>query len=116
LTPTSSFALAAQRARLRPVGYPNLPRDLIRRAENENFPLVGLSAIRELRRALDELEAAAMLRAREMGASTTDLGQALGLTRQAAYYRLRHLLDRQTDPPADDVTVVLEDEERSRPG
>jgi hypothetical protein len=38
------------------------------------------------------------------------------LTRPAAYYRLRHLLDRQTDPPADDVTVVLEDEERSRPG
>jgi hypothetical protein len=96
------------------VAYPTLPRDLIRRAENENFPLIGLAAIRELRRALEELEGAAVLRAREMGASTSDIGEALGITRQAAYYRLRHLRDRgRPEGGAEGITVVLEDEDRA---
>jgi CRP-like cAMP-binding protein len=96
------------------VAYPTLPRDLIRRAENENFPLIGLAALRELRKRLDELEAAAMLRAREMGASTSDMGEALGLTRQAAYYRIRHLLERR-EGSNDEVTLVLRDEEPASP-
>lgn len=89
------------------VAYPTLPRDLIKRAENDNFPLIGLAALRELRRALDELEAAAILRARDMGASTSDVGEALGLTRQAAYYRLRQLLERRK---AGGIVVVPESE------
>jgi hypothetical protein len=97
------------------VAYPTLPRDLVKRAENENFPLVGLSALRELRRALDELESAAMLRAREMGASTTDIGLALGLTRQAAYYRIRHLLERRNAEEADVVIVPETDPVDPRP-
>jgi hypothetical protein len=98
------------------MAYPTLPRDLIRRAENENFPLIGLTALRELRKALDELEIAAMLRAREMGASTTDIGEALGLTRQAAYYRIRQILDRRAaEHRSDDITVLIEDEEPTSP-
>ena len=90
------------------MAYPTLPRDLIKRAENENFPLIGLGALRELRKALDELEAAAILHARELGASSTDIGEALGLTRQAAYYRIRHLLERGVDDEggADDVMTL----------
>jgi hypothetical protein len=87
--------------------YPNVPKDLLRRAENENFPLIGLSALRELRKALDEVESAAIMRAREMGASTTDIGEALGLTRQAAYYRIRHILERRAAEQAEDALVVL---------
>jgi hypothetical protein len=88
------------------VAYPTVPRDLIRRAENDNFPLIGLAALRELRKAIDQLEAAAILRAREMGATTTDIGEALGLTRQAAYYRLRQLLEtRKVEPPGEVVVV-----------
>ena len=103
-------------ATLRLVAYPTIPRDLLKRAENDNFPLIGLAAVRELRKAFDELEAAAILRAREMGASTTDIGEALGLTRQAAYYRLRHLLEQRDDAAeSDDVTVVLDDEEPAPP-
>jgi hypothetical protein len=105
-------------ATLRLVAYPTIPRDLVKRSENENFPLIGLAALRDLRRALDELEAAAILRAREMGASTTDIGEALGLTRQAAYYRLRHLLEQGDDvveSESDDVTVVLDHEESTPP-
>jgi hypothetical protein len=92
------------------VAYPTLPRDLIKRAENDNFPLIGLAALRELRKALDELEAAAILRARDMGASTSDVGEALGLTRQAAYYRLRQLLDRRKAEGAGGIVVVPESE------
>jgi transposase-like protein len=88
------------------VAYPTLPRDLIKRGENENFPLIGLSALRELRTALDQLEAAAILRAREMGASTSDIGEALGLTRQAAYYRIRQLLERRAAAESGDIIVV----------
>ena len=98
------------------MAYPDVPRDLLKRAENENFPLIGLSALRELRKALDELESAILLRAREMGASTTDIGDSLGLTRQAAYARLKHALERHgEDPPVEDVTIVVEDEEHPAP-
>jgi hypothetical protein len=89
------------------VAYPTLPRDLIRRAENENFPLIGLGALRELRRKLDELESAAIMRAREMGASSSDIGDALGLTRQAAYYRIRQILERRGQQKEHDALVVL---------
>jgi hypothetical protein len=95
--------------------YPTLPRDLIRRAENENFPLIGLSALRELRRALDELESAAIMRAREMGASTTDIGEALGLTRQAAYYRIRQILDRRAEQDDAELLVLPDDEPVNHP-
>lgn len=83
--------------------YPQIPRDLLRKVENENFPLVGLRALVDLRSCLDELERAAMARAREMGASSTDIGDALGITRQAAYQRLKHLGGN-----GDDVVVVPE--------
>jgi hypothetical protein len=96
------------------VAYPTLPRDVIRRTENENFPLIGLAAVRELRRKLDELESAAIMRAREMGASTTDIGEALGLTRQAAYYRIRQILARRQEA-ADAVTVIIHDAEPAPP-
>jgi hypothetical protein len=92
------------------VAYPTLPRDLIKRAENESFPLIGLAALRELRKALDELEAAAILRARDMGASTSDIGEALGLTRQAAYYRLRQLLERRGAEGSGGIVVLPESE------
>lgn len=90
------------------MAYPTLPRDLIRRAENENFPLVGLGALRELRRHLGELESAAIMRARAMGASSTDIGEALGVTRQAAYYRIRQILERTGQKPEEDLVVVPE--------
>jgi hypothetical protein len=109
--PDSSLALYGGVGRLAFVPYPTIPRDLIRRAEVENFPLTGLSAIQELRRALDELESAAIMRAREMGASSTDIGGALGLTRQAAYYRIRQILARREEEAADSDVVILPETE-----
>jgi hypothetical protein len=106
-----SLAFYGGVGRLAFVPYPTIPRDLIRRAEVENLPLTGLSAIQELRRALGELESAAIMRAREMGASSADIGEALGLTRQAAYYRIRQILARREEEAADSDVVILPETE-----
>ena len=75
------------------------PRRLIRKLETPDLPLEALESIRRLRRYLDELEAACMLKARQLGASPADIGEALGITRQAVYNRLRTLEQRaETDP------------------
>jgi Homeodomain-like domain len=75
------------------------PRRLIRHLETPELPLQTLEAIRRLRRYLEELEAACIIKARELGASAADIGEALGITRQAVYNRLHNLeLRARTDP------------------
>ena len=75
------------------------PRRLIRHLETPDLPLEALESIRRLRRYLDELEAACMLKARQLGATPSDIGEALGITRQAVYNRLRTFESRaETDP------------------
>ena len=75
------------------------PRRLIRHLETPDLPLEALQSIRRLRRYLDELEAACILKARQLGATPSDIGEALGITRQAVYNRLRTLEQRaETDP------------------
>lgn len=87
---------ASYRVRVRVLKF---PRRLIRHLETPELPLQTLEAIHRLRRYLEELEAACILKARELGASPTDIGEALGITRQAVYNRLHHLEQRAaTDP------------------
>ena len=75
------------------------PRRLIRKLETPDLPLEALESIRRLRRYLDELEAACILKARQLGASSADIGEALGITRQAVYNRLHHAEQlSETDP------------------
>jgi predicted transcriptional regulator len=66
-----------------------LSRALLRRAENTELSLSSLEAIAEVRRWLDQLENKAMISARQKGATTDDIAEALGLTSQAIYYRMR---------------------------
>lgn len=75
------------------------PGRLIRRLETADVPLQTLQAIRRLRRYLEELEAACILKARELGASPEDIGEALGLTREALYTRLHNLETRTRNDP-----------------
>ena len=63
---------------------------LVRRAENTELSLVSLEAIIEIRRRLDALEAEAIRSAREKGATVDDIAEAMGLTPQAIYHRLRN--------------------------
>src|SRR4029450_10336241 len=75
------------------------PRRLIRKLETPDLPLEALESIRRLRRYLDELEAACILKARQLGGSPADIGGAPGITRQAVYNRLHSLEQRaETDP------------------
>jgi AcrR family transcriptional regulator len=67
-----------------------LTRSLIRRAETPELSLVSLEAIAEIRERLYQLEAEAMKSAREKGATIDDIAEALRLTPQAIYYRLRN--------------------------
>lgn len=93
------------------------PRRLIRKVEGrDTFPLVALSALEELRAHLDQVEAEAILRARELGASGEDIAQALGITRQGAYYKIKQLeqaepADNDGDGGDEDITVTLPDAE-----
>ena|SRR5436190_13245176 len=69
---------------------PTLPRALLRRAENVELSLGSLEAISQIRSYLDELEKLSMASAREKGATVEDVAEALRLTPQAIYYRLRN--------------------------
>ena len=75
------------------------PRRLIRHLETPELPLETLQAIRRLRRYLEELEAACIVKARELDASPSDIGDALGITRQAVYNRLHNLERRAEHDP-----------------
>lgn len=67
-------------------------RALLRKLENvEAFPLIALQALPELRADLDAVEAEALLRARELGASLEDIAEALAITRQGVAYKLKAL-------------------------
>jgi hypothetical protein len=89
-------------------------RHLIRKLENvDAFPLITLQAIHELRSECDELEAVAIARARELGASLEDIGEALQITRQGVAYKVKMLAER----PAPDVVDLRDAEsEPAAPG
>lgn len=89
-------------------GMTDARRALLRKLEHADaFPLVALQALRELRADLDAVEAEAMLRARELGASLEDIAEALEITRQGVSYRLKVLAEsgRDDDGPAEDEIV-----------
>ena len=67
-------------------------RALVRKLENvDAFPLIALQALRELRADLDGVEAEAILRARDLGASLEDIAEAMEITRQGVAYKLKAL-------------------------
>lgn len=76
----------------------------------DSFPLTALEAVHELRVILDDAEAEALVRARELGATARDIAEALAITRQGAYYKLNHL-ERSQEPGRGEanveITVVL---------
>ena len=88
-------------------------RALLRKLENvEAFPLIALQALPELRADLDAVEAEALLRARELGASLEDIAEALAITRQGVAYKLKALAgngDDHEDAAEAEVVEVAED-------
>jgi AcrR family transcriptional regulator len=68
-----------------------LSPSVLRRAENTELSLGSLEAIAAIRARLDVLERAAMISAREKGATMEDIAEVLGLSPQAIYYRFRNM-------------------------
>lgn len=66
------------------------PARLLRRAQNTQLPFSALPAIRELRDHLDALETKIVLLARDKGATWDEIAEAMGITRQALYQRMRN--------------------------
>jgi hypothetical protein len=83
-------------------------RHLVRKLDNvETFPLIALQALHELRPELDHVEARAITRARELGASLEDIAEAMGITRQGVAYRLKTIGERGgADEPIVEVPDV----------
>jgi len=79
------------------------PRGLSGRIEQDDLPIQGLEAIRQLRSYLDDRELCMVLRARELGATTTQIADALGLTRQAMHNRLRAINEGRRGRPIPSV-------------
>jgi hypothetical protein len=85
-------------------------RALLRKLENvDAFPMIALQALPELRADLDEVEAEALLRARELGASLEDIAEALAITRQGVAYKLKTLAGNGDDHEDADEVEVAED-------
>jgi hypothetical protein len=84
-------------------------RALLRKLENvDAFPLIALQALPELRADLDAVEAEALLRARELGASLEDIAEALAITRQGVAYKLKSLAGNGNDHEDAEETTEAE--------
>ena len=87
-------------------------RALLRKLENvDAFPLIALQALPELRADLDAVEAEAILRARDLGASLEDIAEALQITRQGVSYKLKALVGNghdETEGTGDEIIDVRE--------
>lgn len=84
----------------------------------EAFPLIALQALPELRADLDAVEAEALLRARELGASLEDIADALAITRQGVAYKLKALAgngDAHEDADETEVIKVTDQAEGAGP-
>jgi DNA invertase Pin-like site-specific DNA recombinase len=65
------------------------PRSLLHKLETTRIPLEELKAIRGLRNYLDLREAESLIKARRLGCSVSEIADALGMTRQGVYNKLR---------------------------
>jgi hypothetical protein len=96
-------------------------RALLRKLENvEAFPLIALQALPELRADLDAVEAEALHRARELGASLEDIAEALAITRQGVAYKLKALAgnghdDEDAEDTAEGEVIEISDEAEEAP-
>jgi hypothetical protein len=83
-------------------------RTLLRRAEKVELSLGALDAITQIRKHLDALEVQAFEIAREKGATAEDLAEALDVTPQTIYYRLKNGTRRRGRPRAANEADSLE--------
>jgi DNA-binding NtrC family response regulator len=69
---------------------------MVRRAQNRELPFSALPAISELRKYLEKLEMDIVTYARDKGATWDEIAEAMGITRQALYQRMRNRERKRT--------------------
>lgn len=89
------------------------PRSLIHKLETSRIPLEQLKAIRGLRDYLDRSEADSLLKARRLGCSVSEIAEALGMTRQGVYNKLRQAELQRKRKLSGEPPVVIPDLESS---
>ena len=124
---TASVAHAAAADYDAAMGPDPFPRHTLRKLANwDSFPLVALGAVQEIRGHIDDVQEAALSRALELGAGAEDIAEALGITRQGAYYKIHALEKRKhtetagSDAPSEgthatDVVVLPDATTRPQP-
>jgi transposase-like protein len=85
-----------------------LARDTVRIAD----PETALRALTALRQELDATEPVIVRRALQAGASWSQIARALGVTKQAAHRKYRHLFDQSLGEGAEGARVLVSDEAR----
>lgn len=89
------------------MGDQTFPRAAVRKIEKrETFPLIALNGVTDLRIYLNEVESEAIIRAHQLGATAEDIADALAITRQGVYYKLKALSGQMgaTDEPPEPST------------
>ena len=94
--------------RLARVAPDRSPRSLVHQIETSAVPLKVLEALRVLRVYLHGVETANICEAREQGASIADIAEALGMTRQTVYNKLKAIAEEQKagEASAPDIVVL----------
>jgi predicted transcriptional regulator len=77
------------------------------------MPMVALQGVGVIRAYLNEVEKGALPLALENGATSTEIAEALGITRQAVHYKVRKLKDRGADQLSSRVGGNEEDDVRA---
>jgi transposase-like protein len=89
------------------------PRSLIHTLETTRIPLEQLKAIRALRDYLDRCETDSLLKSRRLGCSVSEIAEALGMTRQGVYNKIRQAERQRKQKLSGEPTVVIPDLESS---
>ena len=71
--------------------HANPPLDVLARQLSSDDPRVGLRAVGTLRRVLDRLEELHVRRARDVGMTWLEIGDELGITKQATHKRFARI-------------------------
>lgn len=75
-------------------------------------PETALRALTALRNELDQLEPELVRRALQVGASWSQIARALGITKQAAHHRHRHLAEEPANPAHAQPKILVTSEAR----
>src|ERR687892_1253195 len=78
----------------------------IRPDKTDAFPLGALNGIRVLRGYLEELEPLCIERSLDLGASVEDVADALGITKQGVYYKIRRIAEGDAGSNAEEDEAV----------